>query len=250
MSSSSLRPYAPTPLRLGINIDHVATLRNARGGTAPDPLRAALVAKEAGADIITAHLREDRRHIRDTDMQRLRAECGLPLNMEMAVTDEMTRIALQLLPHAVCLVPERRLEITTEGGLDVIGQFEKIKACVGELQHAGIEVALFIGPDEAQIDAAKKTGCFAIELHTGSYADAGATQGAELKRLQTAAHYAATLGIEVHAGHGLTYDNVSPIAVITPIVELNIGHFLMGEAMFVGMHKSIHHMKHIISVAR
>ncbi|MDX1922516.1 MAG: pyridoxine 5'-phosphate synthase [Alphaproteobacteria bacterium] len=237
-------------MRLGINIDHVATLRNARGGNNPDPLRAALMAKDAGADLITAHLREDRRHIRDADMERLRAECGLPLNMEMAVTDEMTKIALRLKPHAVCLVPERRQEITTEGGLDVITHFEKIKTCVGALQDAGIEVALFISPDEAQIDASKKTACKAIELHTGSYADAGAQQSQELKRLRVGADYAALLGIEVHAGHGLTYDNVSPVAAIKPIVELNIGHFLMGEAMFVGMHSSIQKMKNIMADAR
>lgn len=237
-------------MRLGINIDHVATLRNARGGNNPDPLRAALMAKGAGADLITAHLREDRRHIRDTDMERLRAECGLPLNMEMAVTDEMTKIALRLKPHAVCLVPERRQEITTEGGLDVITHFEKIKTCVGALQDAGIEVALFISPDEAQIDASKKTACKAIELHTGSYADAGAQQSQELKRLRVGADYAALLGIEVHAGHGLTYENVSPVAAIKPIVELNIGHFLMGEAMFVGMHNSIQKMKSVIADAR
>ncbi len=238
-------------MRLGINIDHVATLRNARGGAAPDPLRAAIMAKGAGADIITAHLREDRRHIRDADMERLRAECGLPLNMEMAVTDEMTNIALRIKPHAVCLVPERRLEITTEGGLDVITHFEKIKHCVGALQDAGIEVALFISPDPAQIDASKKTACKAIELHTGSYADAGAAQQVqELKRLQLGADYASKLGIEVHAGHGLTYDNVSPIAAIKPIVELNIGHFLMGEAMFIGMTASIQKMKQIMTDAR
>ncbi len=237
-------------MRLGINIDHVATLRNARGGNNPDPLRAAIMAKGAGADLITAHLREDRRHIRDADMEKLRAECGLPLNMEMAVTDEMTKIALRIKPHAVCLVPERRQEITTEGGLDVIAHFEKIKTCVGELQNAGIEVALFISPDEAQIDASKKTACKAIELHTGSYADAGAKQPQELNRLRIGADYAALLGIEVHAGHGLTYDNVSPVAAIKPIVELNIGHFLMGEAMFVGMHASVHKMKTIMLDAR
>ncbi len=237
-------------MRLGINIDHVATLRNARGGDAPDPLRGAQLAKAAGADIITAHLREDRRHIRDADMERLRASCGLPLNMEMAVTDEMTQIALRIKPHAVCLVPERRLEITTEGGLDVIGHFENIKSCVTALQAAGIEVALFISPDMAQIDAAKKTGCKAIELHTGAYADAGNAQPAELKRLQDGARYAASLGIEVHAGHGLTYDNVAAVAAIKEIVELNIGHFLMGEAMFVGMLASVQRMKNIIQVAR
>lgn len=237
-------------MRLGINIDHVATLRNARGGDAPDPLRAAIQAKGAGADLITAHLREDRRHIRDADMERLKAECGLPLNMEMAVTDEMTAIALRIKPHAVCLVPERRLEITTEGGLDVIGHFEKIKSCVGALQDAGIEVALFISPDLAQIDASKKTSCKAIELHTGSYADAAAQQAQELKRLQLGADHASKLGIEVHAGHGLTYDNVSAVAAIKPIVELNIGHFLMGEAMFIGMTASIQKMKQIMTDAR
>lgn len=237
-------------MRLGINIDHVATLRNARGGDAPDPLRAAQMAKAAGADIITAHLREDRRHIRDADMEKLRAHCGLPLNMEMAVTDEMTQIALRIKPHAVCLVPERRLEITTEGGLDVVGHFEKIKTCVSALQNAGIEVALFISPDTAQIDASKKAGCKAIELHTGSYADAGNAQAAELKRLQDGAAHASSLGIEVHAGHGLTYDNVAPVVAIKEIVELNIGHFLMGEAMFVGMLASVQRMKNIIQVAR
>jgi pyridoxine 5-phosphate synthase len=237
-------------LRLGINIDHVATLRNARGGDAPCPLRAAHIAKDAGADIITAHLREDRRHIRDKDMERLRAECGLPLNMEMAVTHEMTAIALRLKPHAVCLVPERRLEITTEGGLDVIGHFEKIKSCVASLQDAGIQVSLFISPDPAQIDAAKKTACQAIELHTGAYADATDKQSFELKRLHEGAHQAAQLGIHVHAGHGLSYENVSAIAAIEPIAELNIGHFLMGEAMFVGLHTSVQHMKQLMQLAR
>lgn len=237
-------------MRLGINIDHVATLRNARGGNAPDPLRAAQMAKAAGADIITAHLREDRRHIRDADMEQLRAHCGLPLNMEMAVTDEMTQIALRIKPHAVCLVPERRLEITTEGGLDVIGHFEKIKSCVTALQDTGIEVSLFVSPDLVQIDACKKTGCKAIELHTGAYADAHEQQSAELKRLQDGAAHAAALGIQVHAGHGLTYDNVAPVAAIKEIVEVNIGHFLMGEAMFVGMLASVQRMKNIIQVAR
>ncbi len=237
-------------MRLGINIDHVATLRNARGGKHPDLLRAALLAKEAGADGITAHLREDRRHMRDADMEALRVQCGLPINMEMAVTDEMVTIALRLTPHAVCLVPERRQEITTEGGLDVVGQFEKIKACVAALQSAGIEVALFINSDAAQIEASKKTGCKAIELHTGAYADAGDVMPVELRRLQEGAAFAASLGIGVHAGHGLTYDNVASIAAIPQIVELNIGHFLMGEALFVGLRASILRMKQIIQVAR
>lgn len=251
MDFSQTTGFGPHSLpRLGINIDHVATLRNARGGDAPDPLRAALLAKEAGADIITAHLREDRRHIRDKDMERLRAECGLPLNMEMAVTEEMTAFALKLKPHAVCLVPERRLEITTEGGLDVATYFESVKVCTVRLQDAGIEVSLFINADAAQIKAAKETGCHAIELHTGAYADARARQAEELEKIRQGAALADTLGIEVHAGHGLTYANVAAIAAVKPIVELNIGHFLMGEALFVGMKESVARMKAIMTESR
>lgn len=229
-------------IRLGVNIDHVATLRNARGGALPCPVRAALLVKDFGADVITAHLREDRRHIRDADMQRLRHESPLPLNMEMAVTEEMQGIALSLRPHAVCLVPERRQELTTEGGLDVRASAAATGDCVKRLQDVGIIVALFIDPDRAQIDAAKATGAKAIELHTGSYAHNGASQQ-EIQRLQDGAAYAASLGLDVHAGHGLDFNNVAPVAAIAPVTELNIGHFLVGEALFTGLGPAVADMK-------
>lgn len=238
-------------MRLGINIDHVATLRNARGGILPDPVRAAKLVKVSGGDMITAHLREDRRHIRDADMERLKREIDLPLNMEMAVTPEMVEIALRLRPEAICLVPERRQEITTEGGLDVISGFAAIRDATARLQDAGMLVALFINAGDAQLEAAAKTGAKAVELHTGAYADAqGAAQQVELEKLQKGARRAAQLGLDVHAGHGLTFDNVSAVAAIPEITELNIGHFLMGEALFTGLSTAIMRMKKLMLDAR
>jgi pyridoxine 5-phosphate synthase len=236
-------------LRLGINIDHVATLRNARGGDAPSPLRAAKAAIAGGADLITAHLREDRRHIRDADMLALKNELDAPLNMEMAVTDEMQRIALEIRPHAVCLVPEHRTEITTEGGLDVKSQIAAIAACTQKLQDAGILVSLFIDPDLAQMDAAKMTGARAVEIHTGAYANSAAP-AEELKRIADAARHAKQIGLQVHAGHGLTFANVRPVAAIATIEELNIGHFLVGEAVFTGLESSVREMKKLMQEAR
>jgi pyridoxine 5-phosphate synthase len=242
------------PIRLGINIDHIATLRNARGGRHPDPLRAATRAVEAGADNITAHLREDRRHIRDDDIKRLAAADLAPLNLEMAITPEMLAIALATRPHACCLVPERRQEITTEGGLDVAGQVGTLAPVVAKLRRGGIQVALFIDPDLEQIEAARKVGADAVEFHTGTYC-AAATDGSpardrELARLVAGAREAARAGLEVHAGHGLDYDNVVPVAAIPEIVELNIGHYLVGEAIFVGLAKSISRMRSVMDDAR
>lgn len=238
-------------LRLGVNIDHVATLRNARGGAHPCPIRAAQHAKEAGADGITAHLREDRRHIRDNDIERLKAEVALPLNLEMAVTDEMIAIALRVRPHACCLVPEKRAELTTEGGLDVIANATTITQACNELSQAGIRVSLFIDPAREQIEAAKQCGAAVVELHTGTYCEAtGKAQQHELQRLRDAAAYAATLGLEVHAGHGLNYDNTTAVAAIPQIVELNIGHFLMGEALFTGLGETLRRMRRIMEEAR
>lgn len=219
-------------IRLGVNIDHVATVRNARGGQHPDPVAAALLAVQAGADGITAHLREDRRHIRDADLERLRTDVDAPLNMEMAATDEMVALACALRPHACCLVPERREELTTEGGLDVAGQSPTLTPKVHALKACGIRVSLFIDPDPTQIAAAAATGAQVVELHTGAYAH-GRT--GEIERLQRAAQQAAALGLEVHAGHGLTYENVGPVAAIPEIRELNIGHFLIGQAIFDGL---------------
>ncbi|MCJ7598950.1 MAG: pyridoxine 5'-phosphate synthase [Methyloceanibacter sp.] len=243
------------PIRLGINIDHVATLRNARGEFHPDPLRAAAIAIEAGANNITAHLREDRRHIRDADMERLASSLTVPLNMEMAVTPEMLKIALRLRPHACCLVPERRQEITTEGGLDVKSQDNSLKPFVAKLQDEDIQVSLFIDPDPAQIEAARRVEAKAIELHTGAYCRAvleGDRAGAEreLDRLVDGAALAAGEGLEVHAGHGLNYENVAPVAAISEIVELNIGHHLVGEAIFVGLYDSVRRMRETIDAAR
>ncbi|MGY6768338.1 pyridoxine 5'-phosphate synthase [Komagataeibacter sp. NFXK3] len=247
MSASS-----PAAIRLGVNIDHVATVRNARGGTHPDPVRAALLAQKLGADGITAHLREDRRHIRDADLERLRAELAIPLNMEMAATEEMTTIATRLRPHACCLVPERRQEVTTEGGLDVLGQARTLAPRIARLNGAGIRVSLFIDPDAAQIEAAAELGAAVVELHTGAYADApdAAARATELGRLATGAAHAAHCGLEVHAGHGLTYDNVPPIAALPQVMELNIGHFLIGQAIFDGLPAVIRHMKAVIAAAR
>ncbi len=238
-------------LRLGVNIDHVATIRNARGGVHPDPVRAAKMAAEAGADGITAHLREDRRHISDADIARLSAEIDLPLNLEMAATDEMLGIALRHRPHAACIVPERREERTTEGGLDAAGQHNVLAPLVAQLRGVHIRVSLFIEPDRRQIDAAKRLGAPVVELHTGRYCHLdGAAQADELARLADAAAYASGLGIEVHAGHGLSFDNVTAVAAIPQVVELNIGHFLVGEAIFVGLGPSIGEMRRLMDAAR
>ena len=238
-------------LRLGVNIDHVATVRNARGGAYPDPVRAALLAAEAGADGITAHLREDRRHITDDDIARLVDTLNIPLNLEMAATEEMLAIALRHRPHAVCIVPEKREERTTEGGIDAARQFDRLAPMVKALGKAGTRVSLFIEPDARQIDAALRMGAPVVELHTGRYCELdSAGQADELRRLADAAALAAKNGIEVHAGHGLTTDNVAPIAAIPQVVELNIGHFLIGEAIFVGLAESIRQMRAAMDVAR
>lgn len=238
-------------LRLGVNIDHVATIRNTRGGSHPDPVRAALLAAQAGADGITAHLREDRRHITDADIDRLMREIALPLNLEMAATQEMLNIALRHRPHAACIVPERREERTTEGGLDAAGQFDLLAPIVRQLTDANIRVSLFIEPDSLQIDAAIRLGAPVVELHTGRYAHLeGTAQTEELKRLSDAAALAAKNGIEVHAGHGLNYENVQPIAAIPQVVELNIGHFLIGEAIFTGLADSVRRMRDLMNAVR
>jgi pyridoxine 5-phosphate synthase len=242
-------------LRLGVNIDHVATLRNARGGDNPDPLRAALLAEASGADGITAHLREDRRHIRDADMEALAAGIGIPLNFECAATDEMHALALRLKPHAVCLVPEKREERTTEGGLDVAGDEHRLTQYIAPLRAAGIRVSMFIGHDAVQIAASARIGAAVVELHTGHYAElfaAGETAmaGAELRALTKGAALAASLGLEVHAGHGLTFENVGPVAAIPELVELNIGHFLVGEAVFMGLGPAIDEMRRRMDAAR
>ncbi|MEI6558007.1 MAG: pyridoxine 5'-phosphate synthase [Rhodospirillaceae bacterium] len=232
-------------LRLGVNIDHVATIRNARGGRHPEPLRAAEIAAAAGADGITAHLREDRRHIGDADIERLRHEIALPLNLEMAATAEMTAIALRHRPHAACIVPEKRTEVTTEGGLDVIGGGAALERAVQALRGAGIRVSLFIEADLRQLDAARALGAAVVELHTGSYCDAapGPARARHLERLRLAAAHAAAIGLECHAGHGLAYDTVEDVAAIATIRELNIGHFLIGEAIFTGLDAAIRRMR-------
>lgn len=239
------------PIRLGVNIDHVATVRNARGSGYPDPVRAALLAANAGAQGITAHLREDRRHITDADIARLSAELPVPLNLEMAATAEMLGIALRHRPHAACIVPEKREERTTEGGLDAAGQFDSLAPMVASLRDAGIRVSLFIEPEAAQIDAAVRLGAPVVELHTGRYAELDeAAREVELKRLADAAALAAKNGIEVHAGHGLTFDNVVPIAAIPQVRELNIGHFLIGEAIFDGLAPVVARMRALMDAAR
>ncbi len=238
-------------LRLGVNIDHVATIRNARGGGHPDPVRAAIMAAAAGADGITAHLREDRRHITDDDIDRLMDNIALPLNLEMAATPEMVEIALRHKPHAACIVPERREERTTEGGLDAAGQLEHLRPMVGALVEAGIRVSLFIEADPRQLEAARALGAPVVELHTGAYCDhAGPRRDKELARIQAAAVAAAALGLECHAGHGLAFDTVTPIAAIAGIAELNIGHFLIGEAIFTGLDAAIRRMRQLMDQAR
>jgi pyridoxine 5-phosphate synthase len=248
MTPSRLRPHV---LRLGVNIDHVATIRNARGGDHPDPVRAAQIVAACGGDGITAHLREDRRHIRDEDLARIQAATDLPLNLEMAATDEMLAIALRHKPHAACIVPERREERTTEGGLDAAGQHNRLAPIVSALADAGIRVSLFIAPDERQIEAAMRLGVPVVELHTGEYAHATGDQVAvELRRLTDMAALAAKNGIEPHAGHGLTYDNVQPIAAIPQLAELNIGHYLIGEAIFCGLEPAVVRMRELMDAAR
>jgi pyridoxine 5-phosphate synthase len=238
-------------LRLGVNIDHVATIRNARGGNHPDPVRAAIISAGAGADGITAHLREDRRHITDDDIDRLMAQIELPLNLEMAATEEMLEIALRHKPHAACIVPEKREERTTEGGLDAAGQHNSLAYYVDKLGSAGIRVSLFIEPSEEQVTAAVRLGAPVVEFHTGRYAHAeGEERAAELKRIADAAALAAKNGIEPHAGHGLTFDNVVPVAAIPQLAELNIGHFLVGEAIFTGLDASVRRMRELMDEAR
>lgn len=240
-----------SPLRLGLNVDHVATLRNARGGAHPDPVRAASLAMAAGVDGITAHLREDRRHIRDRDVERLRAEVALPLNLEMAAAGEMLAIALRIRPHAVCLVPERRQEVTTEGGLDAASAIVHLRPIVSPLVEAGIEVALFVDPHERQLEAAARLGAPAVELHTGTYCEAeGTAADRELARLAAAAALCPGFGLECHAGHGLTTANVGPVAAIPQIVELNIGHFIIGEAVTIGLEAAIRAMRAAMAAAR
>ncbi|HEY5085289.1 MAG TPA: pyridoxine 5'-phosphate synthase [Rhizomicrobium sp.] len=238
-------------LRLGVNIDHVATVRNARGGDNPDPVRAARLAEKAGADGITAHLREDRRHMSDEDIARLTRELEIPLNLEMAATDEMLAIAVKARPHAACIVPEKREERTTEGGIDVAGHFARLKPIVTNLADAGIRVSMFIEPDYRQLDACRSLGAPVVELHTGAYANAtGKDREAMLHKIREAASYGASIGLEIHAGHGLTFDNVQPIAALTEIRELNIGHFLIGEAIFVGLVDAIQKMRRLMDDSR
>ncbi len=238
-------------LRLGVNIDHVATLRNARGGAHPDPLRAARLVAEAGGDGITLHLREDRRHIRDADLRAICAAAPLPVNMEMAATDEMAAIALEARPHACCIVPERRAERTTESGLDAAGLGARLADIVQRLRGGGIRVALFLDAEPVQLDQAAAAGADAVELHTGAYAETtGPHRQVELERLRAGARRLAALGIECHAGHGLDYDNVGPIAQIPEVAELNIGHFLIGEAVFRGLVPAIRRMRELIDRAR
>ncbi|OYX63193.1 MAG: pyridoxine 5'-phosphate synthase [Novosphingobium sp. 32-60-15] len=243
--------HTPPRLRLGVNIDHVATIRNARGGDHPDPVRAAQIVASVGGDGITAHLREDRRHIRDEDLARIQAATNLPLNLEMAATDEMVEIALRHRPHAACIVPERREERTTEGGLDAAGLHNRLAPIVSRLTDAGIRVSLFIAPEPRQIEAAMKLGAPVVELHTGEYAHAeGEAVAVELKRIADMAALAARNGIEPHAGHGLTYENVQPIAAIPQLAELNIGHYLIGEAIFVGLESAVRRMRDLMDDAR
>ncbi|MCP5382244.1 MAG: pyridoxine 5'-phosphate synthase [Kordiimonadaceae bacterium] len=238
-------------IRLGVNIDHVATVRNARGGFHPDPIRAALLAEKAGADGITAHLREDRRHIKDNDIERLMAEISIPLNFEMAATEEMLEIATRLKPASSCIVPEKREELTTEGGLDVIGSYNSLKEYIAKLKEADVSVSLFIDPDPDQIKASKELGADKVELHTGSYVDAhGKEREYELERLRAGAKYCSELGLEVHAGHGLNYETVEAVAKIKEFTEFNIGHFLIGEAIFVGLESTLNEMRRLMDKGR
>jgi pyridoxine 5-phosphate synthase len=242
---------SPSRLRLGVNIDHVATIRNARGGDHPDPVRAAEIVAAVGGDGITAHLREDRRHIRDDDLARIQAATDLPLNLEMAATDEMVEIALRHSPHAACIVPEKREERTTEGGLDAAGQHNHLAPIVARLNDAGIRVSLFIEPDPRQIEAAMRLRAPVVEFHTGRYAHVeGEERAAELRRLADAAALAWKNGIEPHAGHGLTYENVVPVAAIPQLAELNIGHYLIGEAIFTGLDTAVRRMRDLMDEAR
>lgn len=241
--------------RLGVNIDHVATVRNARGGDVPDPVRAALLAEQAGADGITAHLREDRRHISDDDIERLMTALTVPLNFEMAATEEMQKIALRHKPHAVCIVPEKREERTTEGGLEVAREENRLAHYIAPLRDAGCRVSIFIAADKRQIEAAHRIGAEVIELHTGAYCDAHAEgriddRDRELEALREMSTFAHSLGLEVHAGHGLTYETVQPVAAFPEVMELNIGHFLIGEAIFRGLPPAIHEMQRLIEEAR
>ncbi|TCM86954.1 pyridoxine 5'-phosphate synthase [Rhodovulum steppense] len=244
-----------TRLRLGVNIDHVATVRNARGSAYPDPIRAALLAEAAGADGITAHLREDRRHISDADIDGLMAALKVPLNLEMAATDEMQAIALRHRPHAVCIVPEKREERTTEGGLDVAQDEARLARFIAPLRDAGCRVSIFIAADPVQVEAAARIGAAVVELHTGAYCDLHAEtrfaeRDADLARLRAMAAHADSLGLEVHAGHGLTYDTVGPVAALPQVRELNIGHFLIGEAIFLGLGPAIAEMRRCMDEAR
>ncbi len=249
------RPLRPNSLRLGVNIDHVATIRNARGGDHPDPVRAAEIVAAVGGDGITAHLREDRRHVRDEDLARIQAATNLPLNLEMAATPEMLAIALRHKPHAACIVPEKREERTTEGGLDAAGMHNTLAPIAEELRSAGIRLSLFIEADERQLDAALRLGAPVVEFHTGEYAHAfldGDRERVEreVRRISDMAALAAKNGIEAHAGHGLTFENVQPIAAIPQIAELNIGHYLIGEAVFVGLENAIRRMRDLMDEAR
>ncbi len=253
--SATTQKHDKSRLRLGVNIDHVATVRNARGGAYPDPLRAAQLAEAAGADGITAHLREDRRHITDADIDALMAHLTVPLNFEMAATAEMQAIALRHKPHAVCIVPEKREERTTEGGLEVAREENRIAHFIAPLRDAGCRVSIFIAADESQIRSAARIGAPVVELHTGAYCDAHAegrfaARDAELERLRDMSALAHSLGLEVHAGHGLTYDTVTPIAQFPEVRELNIGHFLIGEAIFVGLPAAINEMRRLMDAAR
>jgi len=250
--SDLIQPHRLRPrLRLGVNIDHVATIRNARGGEHPDPVRAAQIVAACGGDGITAHLREDRRHIRDEDLARIQAACHLPLNLEMAATDEMLEIALRHRPHAACIVPERREERTTEGGLDAAGQHNRLVPIISALRDAGIRVSLFIAPDPRQLEAAMRLGAPVVEFHTGEYAHAdGEARAVELRRIADMAALAVKNGIEPHAGHGLTYDNVVAVAAIPQLAELNIGHYLIGEAIFTGLEPAVLRMRELMDEAR
>jgi len=241
-----------TPIRLGVNVDHVATLRNARGGTHPDPLAAARLALANGADSITIHLREDRRHIRDADCRVMRDALTAPINLEMAATEEMRDIAVALRPHACCLVPEKRAELTTEGGLDAAGGADALAPVVAALGAAGIRVSLFLDPEPRQIEAAARLGARAVELHTGTFCEAapGPARDRELARLRDAANRVAALGLECHAGHGLDYDTAPLLAAIPEVIELNIGHFLMGQALFDGLAAAVARMRRVMEAAR